>query len=183
MSPHPPATLPPRRRGGGRIEKIVSAIKMDNTMTPMYDTMCRARNRARLSRVTVKEVKLRDESASRGLEMMMEGDEEGRGQEQAVNLPSNDQQHGTDHALRCAAPSNVNKLNAASTECVQLVASLFIFGYVGLNTGIGFNNTEIFALLFCLPADDEKDRKLWKNKKGYKKPPEKTAKGQKTKKV
>jgi hypothetical protein len=60
---------------------------------------------------------------------------------------------------------------------------LILFGYASLNTGIGFTNMKIFALLFCLPADDEKDRKLWKDKKGYKKPPEKTAKGQKTKKV
>ncbi|KAJ7811750.1 hypothetical protein B0H13DRAFT_1926542 [Mycena leptocephala] len=35
--------------------------------TPMYDTMCRARNRAQLSRVRVKGAKLRNESPSRGV--------------------------------------------------------------------------------------------------------------------
>jgi hypothetical protein len=34
-----------------------------------------------------------------------------------------------------------------------------------------------------LPAEDEKDRKSWKDKKGYKKLSEKTAKGQNTEKT
>jgi hypothetical protein len=34
-----------------------------------------------------------------------------------------------------------------------------------------------------LPAEDEKDRKLWKDKKGYKKLSEKTVKGQNTEKT
>ncbi|KAJ7841638.1 hypothetical protein B0H13DRAFT_2286892 [Mycena leptocephala] len=120
--------------------------------TPMYDTMCRARNRAQLSRVRVKGAKLRDKSASRGVGRVyfegVKGLDEGR--------------------LLLDSEWPWFEISFQGLRC--------------LNTGIGFTNMKIFALLFCLPADDEKDRKLWKDKKGYKKPPEKTAKGQKTKK-
>ncbi|KAJ7809152.1 hypothetical protein B0H13DRAFT_1928106 [Mycena leptocephala] len=57
---------------GGRIEKIVSAVKMDNAMTHQCTTRCAVRAIGRLllrelSRVRVKGAKLRDESASRGV--------------------------------------------------------------------------------------------------------------------